>query len=57
VQHIAACPRRNAIASQQLAQLRGIHLEGLDSRLGRGLLPERIDETIERDDVIRVEQE
>src|SRR5215216_8111920 len=46
-----------ALGLEQVAELRDVHLERLSRRLGRALAPQRLDQAIARDDLVRMEQQ
>src|SRR5205823_3494343 len=49
--------RFQTLLTEQLAQLRDVHLERLLGRLRRLLLPERIDQALARNDPVRFQQQ
>ena len=56
-QQVAGRLRLQPLAADQLAQLGDVHLERLDRRVGRVVLPEGVDQAIARDDPVRMQQE
>ena len=53
-QRVAAAPGDDRLAPEQLAQLRHIPLDDVRRRLRRRLVPEAVDQPVERHDLVRV---
>ena len=56
-QQVAGCLGRDALGAEQLPQLRDVPLQRLARSRCRLLLPERVDQSIARDDAVRLQQE
>ena len=56
-EHVTAPLRRDPLTPKRLAQPGHVNLESLLRRVRRRLLPERIDQTIGRDDLVGIQQE
>src|SRR5262249_6423939 len=56
VKQVARWPRHDRVRAQHPAQLRDVGLHDLSGRRGRSLPPELVDQTLTRDDLVRMEQ-
>ena len=57
VEDVAGRPRLQALAAYELAQLGDVYLERLLGRLGRLVLPQRIDQPVARNHPIGLEEQ